>query len=333
MASVSIIVPIYNMEKYLNRCIESIVNQTLKDIEIILVNDGSTDNSKKICEEWCNRDNRIILINKKNGGLSDARNKGIEMASSKFIGFVDSDDWIEKNMFKDLFTNIKKYNADICALKFEKVNKYSMDRLSLDNNIKVYSNIEALKKLFTVNSYTETALTIPVWNKLYNKKLFDKIRFPKGKLHEDVYVTYKLFYNSIKIVELNKIGYFYYQRLGSIINSDLNIKKLEVYDNVREIYKYICNKDIKLENLVLKQYVSKYLNLYNELNKSKSIDEDIKKIYRKRMINDFRSDLKGLIKNSDNIKLTLIIVLFSINPNIYNYYKCIQKKIRGIYTE
>ena len=181
---VSIIVPIYNVEKYLIKCIESILNQTYKNLEIILVDDGSTDSCNKICDRYKKIDKRVVVIHKKNGGLSSARNIGIKKAKGKLISFVDSDDYIKPNMIEELKNNMYFYNSDISVCDYY----YIIDgkrQISDNNNLKrncitKYKN----KFIYKPNS--------AVWNKLYKKNLFEQIKFPEGKIYEDDYILYEL---------------------------------------------------------------------------------------------------------------------------------------------
>ena len=153
MPKISIIIPIYNLEKYLDKCIKSILNQTFKDFELILVNDGSTDKSGVICDNYKKVDDRIVVIHKENGGTSSARNIGIDIARGKYIGFVDGDDYIHENMYYELYENLIKNNSDISICKFVRVYDNSEMKFSNNNLLEEnYSNIEALKELYKENA-------------------------------------------------------------------------------------------------------------------------------------------------------------------------------------
>jgi glycosyltransferase involved in cell wall biosynthesis len=226
---ISVIVPIYKVEKYLKRCVDSIINQTCRNLEIILVDDGSPDNSGLICDEYARIDPRVRVIHKSNGGLSDARNAGIEIATGEYIGFVDSDDFIHPEMFSDLYERIRKHDADIAQCSFRAVTEDAFIDPGADNE-KVISNLEALRLIYTPFKVDY----IVAWDKLYRKQLFDSIRFPVSKIHEDEYTTYKLFYLSGKIVVIDKKYYYYYQSPDSIIRSGFNLKKLHYTDAMEE---------------------------------------------------------------------------------------------------
>lgn len=226
MDLISVIVPVYNVEKYLNKCVESIVNQTYKNLEIILVDDGSTDSSGTICDQWAKKDNRIRIIHKENGGLSDARNKGLSVANGDYIGFVDSDDWIDLDFYKTLIINCKRYNADLAACKVIKEFDDHEETFICDCTKELFSPEEAIETLLNGKVFLAV-----VWNKLYKRTLFTDVEFPVGKIHEDEFITYKVL-GSAKRLVFNKSTYYYYrQREGSIMStiSYNNTDVLEAY--------------------------------------------------------------------------------------------------------
>lgn len=212
MAKVSVIVPVYNVEKYLDRCVESIIKQTYENLEIILVNDGSTDSSGNMCDNYALNDKRIKVIHKKNGGLSSARNAGIDSASGDYYCFVDSDDWIANNMIETLLNLCDKYEAEISACTFQKMLD-SSTQIESENSpeIKTYTSKEALANMFYSGSIGWSAAY-----KLYRSDLFKNIRYPVGRLMEDMGTTYKLYDICNKVVFINLPMYFYYIRSGSI---------------------------------------------------------------------------------------------------------------------
>ena len=184
--AISIIVPVYNVEKYLNRCFDSILNQTFTDFELILVDDGSTDNSGIICYEYKTKDNRIKVIHKENGGLSSARNAGLDIARGKYIGFVDSDDFINKDMYKILFDTIQANNSDMVICDYYKVNE---DDINKFRNLKCNCENIKIKNLNNLESIDNLFLTgekfIYAWNKLYKRELFNDLRYEKGRIYEN----------------------------------------------------------------------------------------------------------------------------------------------------
>lgn len=214
--TVSVIVPVYNVEKYLEQCIESIIQQTYRSLEIIIVNDGSTDGSSEIARRYVGQDDRIILLEKKNGGLSDARNYGLDRAAGDYVMFIDSDDFIEADMVEYLLKAIQKEDADIAVCGYRMV----------DDEGGKLPDREVFPKEKTVCSrdywkvYHEEAYIYGVvaWNKLYHKTVFDRIRFPVGKIHEDEFILHKLLHNADRIVCCPEKKYDYRQRKGSIMN-------------------------------------------------------------------------------------------------------------------
>lgn len=232
---ISIIVPIYNVEKYLRRCIDAILNQTISNLEIILVDDGSPDLCPQICDEYAKRDNRIVVIHQENGGLSAARNAGIKAAKGEYIGFVDSDDYISPNMYELLYDNIEHYDADIAICNFEYVddNGNALNRPS-PMKTEVLTNKQALRKLEEKRwTYYVTA-----WNKLYRRSLFDEVTFPIGKLNEDSAIMHELFHKSRQIATIDDKLYYYVQRNNSIISGGYNVKRLDEVEAIYKRYRY-----------------------------------------------------------------------------------------------
>jgi glycosyltransferase involved in cell wall biosynthesis len=225
MDTISIIVPVYKVETYLEKCLESIVSQTYTNLEIILVDDGSPDRSGEICDKWAINDNRIKVLHKKNGGLSDARNKGIEIATGQYLVFVDSDDYIDKDMILSLHALIKERNADICICNYYIVREngdvvkesYTMDQTVLTGR-QVLTN-----KLFEDHSW----IWIVAWNKMYKKALFSEIRYAIGKLHEDEFIAHEIYNQCNNVACTDEPLYYYVQRTGSIMSQENNIHRLD----------------------------------------------------------------------------------------------------------
>lgn len=256
---ISVIIPVYNVEKYVNRCVESVLNQTYKNLEIILVDDGSTDNSGKICDNYSKKDKRVRVIHKKNGGLSDARNAGIDIESGKIISFIDSDDFVELNFIEKLYGWMKNSNADIscCSfdLYFENSNKYVLQNFSKIEQ--KYNKNDALK-YFCIQGY----FGVGTWNKLYKASLFKEIRFPIGKICEDWRTIYKviektktIYYNSLPL-------YHYRQRENSITKS----KKIQydAIDAINEVIEYFKKTDKNLLPYAYQAYCINCIGIYNK---------------------------------------------------------------------
>lgn len=221
---ISIIVPIYNVEAYLKKCIDSILNQTMENIEIILVDDGSKDKSGEICDEYKQKDDRIAVIHKKNGGLSSARNAGLKIATGELIGFIDSDDWIEPDYFHILYDGMMAYKADISVMHYTKVTNY--------NEIEFITKKKAGWVSFNRQNAMESFITgdfigYSACNKLYRRTLFDGICYPEGMLMEDKATTYKLIHKANSVVVNESGKYHYYLRNDSIMQSQFNRKKFD----------------------------------------------------------------------------------------------------------
>ncbi len=238
---VSIIVPIYNVEKYLDKCIASLVNQTYKNCEIILVDDGSTDSSSKICDEWGKKSKKISVYHKLNGGISDARNYGIDKSTGNFIMFVDGDDSITSDCVEYLLKILKDYDADISI--------GSSSHVYEDNFIIKKSNKIKKEKIYLYNKYLgiknmlyENTFSTGANMKLYKRNLFLDVRYPVGKIFEDLFTTYKLIYKSNCIVVSNKKIYNYLIRMNSIIGSINPQKNNDFYDASVVVYKFVKNK-------------------------------------------------------------------------------------------
>ena len=235
---ISIIVPVYNIEAYIAKCVDSIVHQSYKNIEIILVDDGSTDNSSVLCDELASKDERITVIHKTNGGLSDARNTGIDIAKGKYIGFVDGDDYIDPLMYEMLLNACIQTGAKIAMC----------GRKTVDESEKVIKEMFTLREetLFTAKEAVEHLLRwdscdSAAWDKLYDKALFDGVRYPLGVMSEDYQVTSKLLISANSVVHVGNPLYYYVQRSGSITHQPFTRKRIDVLKQVDLITEYILS--------------------------------------------------------------------------------------------
>ena len=247
---ISIIIPVYNVLPFLDKCVDSVISQHYRDLEIILVDDGSTDGSGERCDEYSKKDNRIKVIHKKNGGLSDARNAGIDVAQGDFITFIDSDDFILPDYIEYLYNLIEKNDAamSVCQVTFvdENDKQLSTGGVAVD---KVVSGNENCMKAFL----TDTAIDTPAWRKLYRTSLFSTgIRYPVGRYHEDVFTTYRLIAKCNRISIGSKPLYAYRQRTGSIVNSTFSPRHFDAIDGNLERYKFISSRFPLLEPMAVK---------------------------------------------------------------------------------
>lgn len=233
--TISVIVPIYNVEAYLERCIESIINQTYRNLEIILVDDGSPDGCGSICDQWEKRDSRIKVIHKENGGLSDARNAGMKIATGNYIAYVDSDDWIDSSMYENMMNVLLKEHSDIVSCGFRKVSVMNTKGQEQPITFFQYDNKkDALEALITENGLQQV-----VWNKLYKRSLVEDILFEKGKYNEDEFWSYQVIGRANKITVLKNIYYNYFQREDSIINEAYSLKRLDGLEGKENRQRYI----------------------------------------------------------------------------------------------
>lgn len=313
---ISCIVPIYNVEIYLRKCIDSILAQTFKDFELILVDDGGTDKCPEICDEYQRIDSRIRVIHKKNGGLSDARNAGIEIASGKYLIFIDSDDYIDKNMFEILYNlnekNGTKISACDKAFVYENTGKIEYG----DETCKEYVyDSENMFKLM-VDFYKRVGMEM--WNKLYNAELFDNVRFPKGKIFEDQATQYKLIFQTDAVSYINKSLYFYLKRSNSITTQKYTDREHQRFEMVNGMVDYVKDnhKNIVSE-VVTYKILSCNFTIVNKMIKANYYDKD----FLKMIICDTKSELKYLKKNNlsfvRKVQVNLMVYVFPLYKILY----------------
>lgn len=234
---ISVIVPIYKVEPYFDKCISSVVNQTYTNLEIILVDDGSPDQCPQMCDAWAEKDARIRVIHKENGGLSDARNAGMAVATGELMTFVDSDDWIDSDMYKHLYQRMVEDHSDIAACGVQMVwEDGTPPRILTCMGNHVLSKEEAMQAIIE-----ESWLKQPVWYKLYKTNLIKDILFPVGKYHEDVFWSYQAVDRANKISVSDHIGYYYFQRSGSIMGKGFSARSLDCMEATKERYMYVAN--------------------------------------------------------------------------------------------
>lgn len=304
---ISVIVPIFNVEKQLDRCIYSIINQTYKNIEIILVDDGSTDSCGIICDNYNKIDKRIIVLHKANGGLSSARNAGLDNAKGDLIAFVDSDDYLEINYLEELYNNMNKYNSDIsvCNVYYWKNKKKSTVIKEVDNEF-VSSNKEKFENIN--NKYS--SLTVYAWNKLYKRKIFENIRYPDGKIYEDSYILCEILDKTNIISYTLKPLYNYVYRKDSIVNK-FGINHFDKIASSNRKIDYL-NK-MEYYDLALKEKNRKALEIINNLSKMICYRIKNKKVWNKyyKELLDTTKEIKWK-DSSKNVKRFKIIKKFYI---------------------
>lgn len=273
---ISVIVPVYKVEKYLEKCIESVLKQTYTNLQIILVDDGSPDNCGKICDEYAKKDSRIEVIHKANGGLSDARNVGISKAKGRYIGFVDSDDYIKEDMYEILLNLIKKYDADVSICNLYDVIDGNECIRNKENGIREYSRLDILKEVLLDKNIQSYA-----WNKLYEKELFDEIKYPIGKKYEDIGTTFYLFEKCNKIVVTSEPEYYYLKRADSLVNNVTESTILDYTEIIIQRYLYI-KQNIKELRKYNNYYLAKTLiTAHNDIENLENISEGMQQRYKK----------------------------------------------------
>lgn len=309
MNRISIIVPVYNTSEYLEKCLYSLINQTIKNIEIIVVNDGSTDNSLEIINKIAKDDQRIKVYNKKNGGLSSARNYGIEKSTGKYIGFVDSDDYVREDMYEILGKNLENSFADMSICRWYIVENEIKKECSFKTENKILNSEDAINLLLSHSSFDNFVVT-----KLYKRELFDNIRFDEGKLLEDLLIMYKLI-NKARLISLcSEPLYYYVQRNNSITNS-LNKKLDEKCFDAFVIRKKELQKMYpKLNNRINSNYFTAnklyFMISLRSKNRNKKFEKDRIKCMRK--------NIKYVWKdNSIPFRVKISSTLISIFPYLY----------------
>ncbi|EID1195999.1 TPA: glycosyltransferase family 2 protein, partial [Enterococcus faecalis] len=252
MKLVSVVIPVYNVEKYVEKCLDSVINQTYQNLEIIIVNDGSTDNSLSVCQKKKLSDSRIKLINKENGGLSSARNAGIECAQGEFICFIDSDDWIELDYIEVLLNGMENTNVDISVIQMIKVKDFNKIAFQSESQTKwdIFERETAMRELFSSNLIGYSAN-----NKLYRISLFKSIRYPEGMLMEDKGTTYRLIDSSTKVAVNGSTKYHYYLRDNSILRTDFNQKNFDSFIIHEEILNFMDEHYPSISPKVKSRYV------------------------------------------------------------------------------
>ena len=307
---ISIIVPVYKVEKYLHKCIDSILAQTFKDFELILVDDGSPDNCGKICDEYAKRDNRIVVVHKENGGQASARNRGIDIARGDYIGFVDSDDWIEADMYEVLYNICDTYGCDIanCSSIIHFKNR---TQINGGHKLTIHTREEAMKVMLEGELYDEV-----VWTKLIKRDLLNDIRFKEGIMYEDTDFTYKVIDKANSIGCIGEAKYNYIKREESTMDraiKNLSIDAVLVYD---EMYNFMESKYPNLSNIVALKLINSCMSVLNLISENENFNKYKQSYYRVSKI------LKKYYIKSMKIKeypytVKLLLTLHKINPIMY----------------
>lgn len=305
---ISVIVPVYKVESYLGRCIKSIISQSYRNLEIILVDDGSPDECPKMCDDWAKKDERIKVIHKENGGISDARNSGLAAATGAYICFVDSDDYIAEEFVETLYNLIIDCHTDIAAVGFKEVTTDDfVEKITEDGETHIFDGEDSIRELFSNDTYANY-----VWNKIYKRELFDNVKFPVNRKMEDLGIIYKLLLITKKIAFSTKPLYFYYQRDDSILHKrDRSFYKdkfelsLERYEVLADLYPSMKENISFFLKVILEVYPQIY-ELYEEYNWKKNA----KVLFRQ-------------CKKELDLKIKIKYIIFEYSNSLYLY---IQKR-------
>ena len=311
---ISLIVPIYKVEAYLVRCIESIINQTYNNMEIILVDDGSPDNCGKICDQYGEKDSRIRVIHKVNGGLSDARNSGLQIATGEILGFVDSDDWLPLDSIETSVKLMEEQEADIVAFGSYKSDGKSKVTRYTSSVVEIYNREEALIAL-SRNDKIESH----VWDKIYKREIWNEISFPVGKLFEDVYVMHRVFVNADKVVFVDKPLYYYYQRDNSIVSNQTIQSRFDIIEGYESRLAYLADESEHIRRLTKENIVWSVistLRMITEFGKGDCSNEvnRLQAILKKYPVDHFEIGVM-----SRGFKYDYVILMHC--PIIYNQYR------------
>lgn len=290
---ISIIVPVFNDDQYLGDCLDSILAQHFTDFELILVNDGSTDKTGDICDAYARRDKRIKVTHQLSSGVSAARNTGINLARGNYIGFVDGDDRVSKEMYLTLYNLCEETNSQIsvCQLVRE-INGELMNEGMESHYTKVFSNDQAMEELFKGELYR-----FSLCNKLFARAYVKHIQFPEGRIHEDLSTTYLLFAQAEQVAYTNQIGYIYVKRNSSILTSIYNEKRLDSFIGWNEILVYINKNYRKLANVVYACFAYWCIDHIN-YNLFQVVDKQERLIYLKEIRSHLRKHYTKIIKST-----------------------------------
>lgn len=275
---ISIIVPIYKVEAYLPRCVDSILRQTYRNLEIILIDDGSPDKCPEICDSYIQKDSRIQVIHKKNGGLSDARNAGLDVAKGEFIAFIDSDDYVHPEMISTLFSLLKDNGSDISVCNFTPFT----EKTSPSNKKPVICTLSgkaAAQRLYQSQFATQTVVA---WDKLYKRKLFDHLRFEVGKFNEDEFFTYQVLFLAQKVTFTTQELYYYFIRDTGISQAITNPKSLDGLDaKQKAIQFYNSNNEVEILRMAVLSFLNftakRYLFVHRQKGDHSALLAEIKK--------------------------------------------------------
>lgn len=319
---VSVIVPVYQVEKYIRRCINSIRAQTYKNLQVLLIDDGTRDDSGKICDEYAKKDHRIEVFHKENGGLSDARNYGLEHAVGEYIVFVDSDDFLCPQYVERLLEMCVTEEADIAICDYSRTEHDYIILQHKKFKTKEYSGIKAVEQLFGRNHVYMTV----AWNKMYKRELFEGIRFPKGKIHEDEATTYKLFLKSTRVIATDEILYGYFMSEGSIMRDEYRVQRLDIIkialDRLKTLQKAGYSDLVLLSKRELSNIlIYHYYQCRNKIKGSGMIQEKLFLLHEKYCVKDAQAKQFPVLARINCLFFNRNKELYCILFGIYQWFK------------
>jgi glycosyltransferase involved in cell wall biosynthesis len=308
---ISVIIPVYKVEKYIKRCVDSVREQSYSNLEIILVDDESPDQCPEICDDYSQIDQRIKVIHQKNAGLSGARNAGIEIAKGEYMAFVDSDDFLAKDFIQVLYQAIIDTNSDLAMCKYEYVKGNTLTQCHKTGESFVYSGIQMIGNMYSPDG----AFFVVAWNKLYKRTLFDQIRYPKGRIHEDEATTHRLYYEAKQAVFVDRFLYGYYVEGESITRNKFNPKRLDWAWSVEQRLDFLETKGLKqLLPTAIRAYADGVVDLYFQCKKLLPDSKKEQKLLKAKV----RSAARRVKKYSNfPVKTRIGYALFIIMPSAY----------------
>lgn len=332
---ISVIVPAHNVEKYLETCLDSILTQDYKNLEVILVENASSDRTGEICDKYAEMDNRVSVIHEQRGGAALARNIGLDRATGKYISFIDSDDYVHPSFLKRLYDALKENGADIAECSYLTVNEDDKDKFFeiIDKargecleNCREYDSEKAVSLVYDANVY-EYVYQILVWNKLYRREMWEDIRFPEGFWIEDDYTTYKVLYKANKIIDTREVLYGYVQSNNSMMRKDFKEKR--IHDSLaayEEAFRFFGEKnDFEMQGMAKRRYLELCIELSYKVLESDLINRiDCAQKLEKIFIEQYKQFI-GLIKESKSDENQIKII-----QTLDNAYDAVTKKGIGI---
>ncbi len=298
---ISVIIPVYNLENYIEKCLNSIISQSYNNLEILVVNDGSTDNSGSICDSYSNRDSRIRVFHIENGGAAHARNVALENMTGELVTFIDGDDHVDSMYIEKLYNNMVNKNADISICKWIDIYENSNAEPTPATGSKTFDTIAGLEALMY-----QVLFDSAMWVKLYKASLFDNITFPEGNLYEDLAIIYRVFERAKTIAYTDYAGYFYMLRSTGTTLVKFKPKKMDLIDVIDEMQDYLLSKYPELKSSIYSRKARANFHIYLQIPRTKEYKE-----YRKRIEKNIKTVRREVISDSKARRGTKVALLLT----------------------